>query len=74
MTLDNSLINDTFMYPYAMEYNTPLTPVYNFNYNSCSNSIASNNNNNNNRMVSFQSPVKDIFIQVKSRDLIHSIR
>lgn len=44
MTLDNSLINDTFMYPYAMEYNAPLAPVYNFNY-SC-------NNNNNNRMVS----------------------
>lgn len=43
MTLDNSLINDTFMYPYAMEYNAPLTPVYNFNY-SC--------NNNNSRMVS----------------------
>lgn len=47
MTLDNSLINDTFMYPYAMEYNVPLTPVYNFNYN-C-------NNNNSNRMVSLGS-------------------
>lgn len=49
MTLDNSLINDTFMYPYAMEYNAPLTPVYNFNY-SCNNN--NNNNNSNNRMVS----------------------
>lgn len=55
MTLDNSLINDTFMYPYAMEYNAPLTPVYNSNYicyNNSNNNI-NNNNNNNNRMVSF---------------------
>lgn len=49
MTLDNSLINDTFMYPYAMEYNAPLTPVYNFN--SYNNSCGNNNNR-----VSLKSP------------------
>lgn len=38
-----------------MEYNAPLTPVYNFNY-SCN-----NNNNNNNRMVS----CVDIFKNLK---------
>jgi hypothetical protein len=51
MTLDNSLINDTFMYPYAMEYNAPLTPVYNFTNYSC-NSNMSHNMNGHDRMVS----------------------
>lgn len=27
MTLDNSLINDTFMYSYTMEYNNSLTTI-----------------------------------------------
>ena len=58
MTLDNSLINDTFMYPYAMEYNAPLTPVYNFNY-SC------NNNNNNSRMVSSWDISKTFFFWIE---------
>lgn len=47
MTLDNSLINDTFMYPYTMDYNTPslttMTPVTYY--------MNNNNNNNNNKMV-----------------------
>ena len=39
MTLDNSLINDPFMYSYTLDYNAPsITPV----------TYYSNNNNNNN--------------------------
>ena len=49
MTLDNSLINDTFLYPYASDYNAPLTPVcYSYTYNN-------NNNSSNNFRVSLKS-------------------
>ena len=61
MTLDNSLINDTFMYPYAMEYNAPLTPVYNYNY-SC-------NNNNNSRMVSSWDIFKTFLDETSSQNV-----
>lgn len=63
MTLDNSLINDTFMYPYTtMDYNTPsVTPVTYYNYNN------NYNNNNNiftmsNKVVSFQRNFCEIYI------------
>lgn len=43
MTLDNSLINDTFMYSYTMmDYNTSTIPAT-----SCYNSNNNINNNNN---------------------------
>lgn len=38
MTLDNSLINDTFMYAYSMDYNNSLTTIP-------ATSCYSNNNN-----------------------------